>query len=55
MRLITYRGNIEAAARLGAVAGDLVVDVEKIGAHAGVPLPASMLDLSISARPPGRH
>lgn len=44
MRLVTYRGNIEAAARLGAVVGELVVDVERIGAHAGVPLPSSMLD-----------
>src|SRR5436190_523352 len=51
MRLVTYRGNIEAAARLGAIAGDLVVDVEKIGAHAGVPLPASMLEL-IDLGPP---
>ena len=32
MRLVTYRANIEAAARLGAIADDLVVDVEKIGA-----------------------
>ena len=45
MRLVTYRSNIEAAARLGAVVdGDLVVDVEKIGAQAGVALPCSMLD-----------
>src|SRR5258708_8130657 len=51
MRLITYRGNIEAAARLGALAGDLVVDVEKIGVHAGVPLPSTMLDL-IDLGPP---
>jgi len=51
MRLVTYRGNIEAAARVGAIAGDLVVDVEKIGAQAGVPLPASMLDL-IDLGPP---
>ena len=43
MRLVTYRDSIEAAARLGAVVDDLVVDVEKIGVHAGVSLPASML------------
>jgi 2-keto-4-pentenoate hydratase/2-oxohepta-3-ene-1,7-dioic acid hydratase in catechol pathway len=43
MRLVTYRDSIEAAARLGAVVGDLVVDVERIGADAGVSLPASML------------
>ena len=45
MRLVTYRANIEAAARLGAVVDEEVVDVERIGAHAGVPLPSSMLDL----------
>jgi 2-keto-4-pentenoate hydratase/2-oxohepta-3-ene-1,7-dioic acid hydratase in catechol pathway len=44
MRLVTYRGNIEAAARLGAIVDDLVVDVEEIGAHAGVSLPSAMLD-----------
>lgn len=44
MRLVTYRGNVEAAARLGAVVDDLVVDVEDIGAHAGISLPHSMLD-----------
>src|SRR5256886_382383 len=43
MRLVTYRGSIEAAARLGVVVDDLVIDVEKIGAHAGVSLPSSML------------
>jgi 2-keto-4-pentenoate hydratase/2-oxohepta-3-ene-1,7-dioic acid hydratase in catechol pathway len=52
MRLVTYRANVEAAARLGAVVEDMVVDVEKIGAHAGVALPASMLDL-IDLGPPG--
>lgn len=45
MRLATYRAHIEAAARLGAVVDDLVVDVERIGARAGVPMPAAMLDL----------
>jgi hypothetical protein len=44
MRLVTYRGNIEAAARLGAVIDEFVVDVEKVGAHAGVSLPSSMFD-----------
>src|SRR5262249_38762502 len=43
MRLVTYRDSIEAAARLGAVVDDLVIDVEKVGAHAGVSLPSSML------------
>src|SRR5688572_21325064 len=51
MRLATYRANIEAAARLGAIVDDLVVDVERIGAHAGVALPSSMLDL-IDLGPP---
>lgn len=51
MRLVTYRANIEAAARLGAVVDDMVVDVEKIGAHAGTALPSSMLDL-INLGPP---
>src|SRR5436309_9736 len=44
MRLVTCRGTIESAARLGAIDGDMVVDVEKIGAKAGLSLPASMLD-----------
>ena len=51
MRLVTYRANIEAAARLGAVVDDIVVDVERIGAHAGIALPSSMLDL-IDLGPP---
>jgi 2-keto-4-pentenoate hydratase/2-oxohepta-3-ene-1,7-dioic acid hydratase in catechol pathway len=51
MRLVTYRANVEAAARLGAVVDDMVVDVERIGAAAGVALPASMLDL-IDLGPP---
>lgn len=53
MRLVTFRANVEAAARLGAVVDELVVDVERIGAHAGVALPASMLDL-IDLGPPAR-
>jgi len=44
MRLVTYRATIESEARLGVIDGDLVVDVEKIGAKAGLSLPASMLD-----------
>jgi 2-keto-4-pentenoate hydratase/2-oxohepta-3-ene-1,7-dioic acid hydratase in catechol pathway len=44
MRLVTYRETIESGARLGVIDGDLVVDVEKIGAKAGLSLPASMLD-----------
>ncbi|MGV6876187.1 fumarylacetoacetate hydrolase family protein [Pseudochelatococcus sp. B33] len=44
MRLVTYRDAIDAAARLGAIEGDLVIDVENIGEKAGLPLPARMLD-----------
>ena len=44
MRLVTYRETIESEARFGAIDDDLVVDVEKIGAKAGLSLPASMLD-----------
>ena len=51
MRLVTYRANVEAAARLGVVVDELVVDVERIGAHAGMVLPSSMLDL-IDLGPP---
>lgn len=51
MRLVTYRGTVEAAARLGAVVDDLVVDVEEAGLHAGVSLPSSMLDF-IDLGPP---
>jgi len=45
MRLVTYRGAIDAAARLGVLDGDDVVDVEKIGALAALGLPSRMLDL----------
>jgi 2-keto-4-pentenoate hydratase/2-oxohepta-3-ene-1,7-dioic acid hydratase in catechol pathway len=44
VRLVTYRSTIEAAARLGAVVDDLVVDVEEAGQNAGVSLPSSMLE-----------
>jgi hypothetical protein len=43
VRLVTYRGNVEAAARLGAVIEDFVVDVETNGSHTGVSLRSSML------------
>lgn len=45
MRLVTYRSSIEAAARLGVIDGDLVVDVGTLGDAAGVPMPDSMLGL----------
>lgn len=44
MRLVTYRASIEAEARLGAIAGDLVVDLEMLGDATGVPLPSTMLE-----------
>lgn len=44
MRLVTYRSSIEAEARLGVLDGDLVIDVERIGLRAGLPLPSRMLD-----------
>jgi 2-keto-4-pentenoate hydratase/2-oxohepta-3-ene-1,7-dioic acid hydratase in catechol pathway len=43
MRLVTYRADLESAARLGAVVGELVVDLQRLGATAGRPLPSSML------------
>ncbi len=45
MRLVTYRSHIEAAARLGAIHGDLVLDVEALGDAAGVSMPDTMLGL----------
>lgn len=43
MRLVTYRGDVCAAARLGAVVGERVVDLERLGMHFGQVLPADML------------
>ncbi len=43
MRLVTYRANVEAEARLGALSGNLVVDLARLGAANGVALPATML------------
>ena len=51
MRLITYRPSIEAAARLGVIEDDLVVDVERIGFKAGASLPATMLEFIDLDRP----
>jgi 2-keto-4-pentenoate hydratase/2-oxohepta-3-ene-1,7-dioic acid hydratase in catechol pathway len=45
MKLVTYRGSPEAAARLGILEGRFVVDVERLGAQENVALPGSMLDL----------
>lgn len=44
MRLVTYRAHVNAAARLGAIVGDLVIDLQYLGAHAGQALPADILD-----------
>lgn len=44
MRLVTYRANIEAEARLGAIAGDLLIDLASLGAAEGVALPSTMLE-----------
>ena len=44
MRLVTFRATVEAPARLGAIAGSLVVDLELLGDATGVPLPSSMLE-----------
>ena len=44
MRLVTYRANVEAAARLGAICGGFVVDVARLGEAQGVALPSTMLD-----------
>ena len=45
MRLVTYRSVVDAAARLGVLEADLVIDVERLGAKAGHELPATMLGL----------
>lgn len=42
MRLVTYRDGIAAAARLGVLDADLVVDVERLGTTAGHAFPSSM-------------
>ncbi|MBB4225893.1 fumarylacetoacetate hydrolase family protein [Variovorax guangxiensis] len=43
MRLVTYRAHVAAVARLGAIVEDLVVDLQRLGAHAGQPVPDDML------------
>lgn len=44
MRLVSYRASVEAEARLGAIVGDLVLDLARFGAVRGVDLPSTMLD-----------
>ncbi|KAF0171892.1 MAG: 5-carboxymethyl-2-hydroxymuconate delta-isomerase [Rhodobacteraceae bacterium] len=50
MKLVTYRASVEAAARLGVMDGDLVVDVARLGALMGEDLPESMLGLIDAGR-----
>lgn len=45
MKLATYRRTIEDGGSLGAVVGDLIVDLERLGDATGVSLPGRMLDL----------
>lgn len=51
MKLVTYRPSVEAAARLGVIVDDMVVDVEALGAACGEDLPDSMLGLIDAGRP----
>lgn len=51
MKLVTYRASVEAAARLGVIDGDLVVDVARLGAMMGEELPDTMLGLIDAGRP----
>ncbi len=44
MRLVTYRANVEAPARLGALVDDLVLDLAGFGEVKGVPIPSTMLE-----------
>jgi 2-keto-4-pentenoate hydratase/2-oxohepta-3-ene-1,7-dioic acid hydratase in catechol pathway len=43
MKLVTYRTDAAAEARLGAIAGDMLFDIERIGTAFGIVLPATML------------
>ena len=44
MRLVTFRSDVTAPARLGAIVNDLVVDLFEFGLAIGQPLPDNMLD-----------
>ena len=44
MRLVTFRAQVGAASRLGALVDDNVIDLAALGVHAGQPLPSDMLD-----------
>jgi 2-keto-4-pentenoate hydratase/2-oxohepta-3-ene-1,7-dioic acid hydratase in catechol pathway len=43
MKLVTYRSDSEAAARLGALSADHVVDLQRLGQKTGIDLPDNML------------
>lgn len=51
MKLVTYRASVEAAAKLGVIDGDLVVDVARLGVMMGEDLPDTMLGLIDTGRP----
>jgi 2-keto-4-pentenoate hydratase/2-oxohepta-3-ene-1,7-dioic acid hydratase in catechol pathway len=51
MKLVTFRPSVEAAARLGVIEGDTVVDVAALGAATGHCLPSRMLDLIDHGQP----
>lgn len=51
MKLVTYRSSVEAAARLGVMVNDLVVDAAALAASQGKDLPNSMLALIDGGRP----
>src|SRR5690625_7353567 len=44
MRLVTYRSEVAAAGRLGAIVGDVVVDLFDFGMAINEPLPDTMLE-----------
>ncbi|WP_103336203.1 fumarylacetoacetate hydrolase family protein [Pseudotabrizicola formosa] len=50
MKLVTYRTGVEAAARLGVISEDLVLDVADLGAAFGEAMPDTMLGLIDSGR-----
>lgn len=51
MKLVTYRGTVEDAARLGVIHGDLILDAEALGAAHGQDIPDTMLGLIDSGKP----
>ncbi|MEX0309588.1 MAG: fumarylacetoacetate hydrolase family protein [Tateyamaria sp.] len=51
MKLVTFRPSIEAAARLGVLEADTVIDVAALGAALGTCLPSRMLDLIDHGQP----